>query len=91
MTRMSHPLEELRSLSREELIARHDRIAQHTDVGIKYYLEELARRDSAEQTTEIVKLNRDMAQESKEIRRLTRWVAVLTVAIMVLTAASLLT
>jgi hypothetical protein len=73
---MSHPLQELRSLSREDLIHRHDQLAQNTFVGIDYYLAELARRDAAEQTAEIV--------------RLTRIVAILTAVITVLTAASLL-
>ena len=73
---MSHSVEELRSLPRDELITRHDAVATPTSVGVNYYLEELARRDAAEQTAEMV--------------RLTRRVARLTMVITVLTAANVI-
>ena len=52
---------------------RHDAAAQNTSVGVNYYLEELARRDAQRQGAEVVKLTRD-------VRNLTIWIAVLTVA-----------
>ncbi|HEU0129751.1 MAG TPA: hypothetical protein VFQ85_02015 [Mycobacteriales bacterium] len=43
---MSDKLAELRSRTDEELVALHDAAAEHTIVGVSYYLEELARRDT---------------------------------------------
>lgn len=87
---MSHALEELRSMSKEELIQRHDAAATHTSVGVSYYLDELARRDAAEQTERIVRLNDEMAASSKQVERLTRVLTALTILIAILTAASLI-
>jgi hypothetical protein len=50
------PLEDLRRLSDDELIRRHDQQAMNTVVGIDYYLNELARRDTARQTATIRRL-----------------------------------
>jgi hypothetical protein len=51
------PTQELRSLPREELIARHDQLAQDTGIiGVNYDLEELARRNAADQTATMVRL-----------------------------------
>jgi hypothetical protein len=44
---MSYKIRELRALSDDELIALHDQAAEHTFVGISYFLDELHRRDSA--------------------------------------------
>lgn len=62
---MSLTLEELRSIPTADLIQRHDKEAKNTSVGVRYYLEELARRDQAASTTTMV--------------RLTRWIAGMTV------------
>ena len=43
---MAHPLRELRSLTDDELIARHDHAAESTTTGVSYYLNELARRET---------------------------------------------
>jgi hypothetical protein len=37
-------LEELRDLSDDQLIELHDSLARRTNIGLGYYLEELARR-----------------------------------------------
>jgi len=79
---MSHNVEELRALPVEELIARHDAVAQSTSVGVSYYLEELARRDAAQAQVRMLGL-------TEEVARLTRVIAGLTIAMAVLTAASL--
>lgn len=42
---MSHKYEDLRSATDADLIAAHDERAEHTGVGVNYYLEELHRRD----------------------------------------------
>jgi hypothetical protein len=68
---MSYTLSEIRKLPTEQLIKEHDTIAQHTQVGVDYYLRELARRD----------------QEAieKAIKRYTVAVAVMTFVIMAAT------
>lgn len=63
--------EELRQQSDEELMALHDADAQHTQVGISYYLEELARRRAARQGDAVEKM-------TSSIERLTKVIAVLT-------------
>ena len=68
---MAETIKELRALSTEELIRRHDNHATHTVVGTGHYLEEIARRDADEQT--------------KAMLRLTRVMTVLTVVITILT------
>lgn len=51
-------LANLRELGDEGLIALHDEVARHTQVGVDYYLDELWRRETARQTNEIVGLTR---------------------------------
>ena len=41
---VSMSVEQLRNASEEELIREHDRLATHTVVGTKHYLDELWRR-----------------------------------------------
>jgi hypothetical protein len=43
---MSYPIHKLRALSEQELIDQHDAQAQHTIVGISYFLDELRRREA---------------------------------------------
>ncbi len=57
---MSESLRDLRSIEREELIRRHDDLAQHTTVGVSYYLEEIARRDHDDQTKAMMAYTRQM-------------------------------
>ena len=68
---MAETIEQLRSMSREELIEHHDRHAQHTVVGTGHYLAELARRDTDEQTKTMIRL-------TAAITRLTYVIAALT-------------
>lgn len=44
---MSLTLEELRNLPTADLVERHDKLAENTQVGVRHYLDELARRDQA--------------------------------------------
>lgn len=69
---MSEPLQELRALSDEELVRRHDQRAKHTVVGVNHYLAELARRDQDRQTSA-------MLQYTQQIKRLTVVVTAATV------------
>jgi hypothetical protein len=41
---MVRTIEELRQTSDEDLIAEHDPLAVHTEVGTAYYMDELERR-----------------------------------------------
>ena len=73
---MSENFETLRSLSDTELIKKHDRLAASTGVGIKYYLQELARRDQDKQTRAMLSY--------------TKWITIMTLAISVLTIINVL-
>jgi hypothetical protein len=53
---------QLRKLSDDELVGLHDNMADHTTVGTKHYLDELARREAARQTESIVGLTQTMAR-----------------------------
>ena len=78
---MARTWTELRSLSDEELIAEHDKLAQLTGVGLGYYLEEMRFRH----------LNRDserMLNYTQTILGYTKWVKWMTVIITVATIIS---
>lgn len=80
---MAKTLEELRSLSDEELVRRHDREAEGTVVGVDYYLDELHRRD-VERTNQIV------VDKTKRITELTWMITGLTLVNAVAAAAQAL-
>jgi hypothetical protein len=71
---MSKSLRDLRSLPTTDLIKLHDELAENTEVGISYYLEELARRDQADSTAKLVKL--------------TGWIAAMTLVMLLATAVN---
>lgn len=52
---MAETLKQLRDLTDEQIIARHDQAAQSTQVGTQHYLQELARRDQDKQTRAMLK------------------------------------
>ena len=68
---MSESLKQLRSMSMEELITKHDRVASHGAVTVGHYLSEISRRDN--QTL------------SDRMLRLTRWITVLTIVMTIAT------
>ncbi len=76
---MSYKISELRKKSVDKLIEEHDRLSEHTVVGTDYYLQELARRDTARQTDTMLRF-------TDTIRRLTWTVVVLTAANVALVA-----
>lgn len=53
---MAPTMAEIRAMSDEELIRRHDEIAESTVVGLAWYRDEIVRRDAARQTATIVRL-----------------------------------
>lgn len=62
---MAETLEELRGLSDDEIVRKHDQLAGNTVVGTNHYLQELDRRDQERQTQAILMY--------------TRWVAIMTI------------
>lgn len=72
MRGMSETFSELRRLSDDEVIDRHDQSAQHTMVGVSHHLQELARREAANQLAAMTRL-------TERIYRLTALVAAATV------------
>ena len=69
---MSQSIEQLRKLTDDEVIALHDTVATHTQVGVQFYLDEINRREQNKQTDLMVKYTRLMLW-------LTIFVAALTV------------
>ena len=53
---MTRSIRELRGASDTELIQEHDDLAKHTVPGVDYYLNELARRESASQQATMIRL-----------------------------------
>ncbi|MHB8160811.1 MAG: hypothetical protein ACYDGS_10065 [Thermoleophilia bacterium] len=68
---MSELLKDLRTLSDEDIIEKHDSLAERTEANVKYYLREIERRDQDRQTESMLKY--------------TNWIKVMTVAIMIFT------
>jgi hypothetical protein len=68
-------ISELRKLSDTELINTHDRLGINTQLGIGYYIEELARRDQSRQTERMLGL--------------TKWITVLTFVVTLATIVNL--
>lgn len=73
---MSEPLKELRALSDEEVIARHDKLAEQTVVGTLHYLNEIARRDQDRQTQAML--------------RYTQWITYMTIIMTIATILNLI-
>jgi len=57
---MAPTIEELRAQSTEQLIKEHDSHARSTVVGISYYLDEIARRQQANQTEAMLSYTKQM-------------------------------
>ncbi len=73
---MSESLKDLRLMSDEQLIEKHDELARHTQVGTQHYLNELSRRDSDRATRSMV--------------RLTWAITIMTIVVMLATIANVL-
>jgi hypothetical protein len=81
---MAETIAELRNLTDEEIIRRHDENAIHTIVGTQHYLDELARRDAVRQGERMEKL-------TGSIDWLTRVITVATIVGVLLTAWTVMT
>lgn len=80
---MSYSLNDLRTIPDDELIKQHDAMAQHTSVGVQYFLDELARRDA-------VKLAQETQAATNEMRMLTRVITGLTALNVIVVVVSLI-
>lgn len=77
---MSETIAELRALTDQELIERHDRHAPSVVIATKHYLDELARRDSARREEQMLAMTRRIVNLTVQIRSFT---AVVTLATLV--------
>lgn len=66
---MIRTIEELRSVSDEELIKEHDKKAKNTSVGTQYYIEELDRRSRDRS----LKASNDLPIKTQQLARRTYW------------------
>lgn len=57
---MAESIQDLRDLTDEELIGRHDNLARNTVVGTQHYLDELNRREQKRQTEAMIGLTRSI-------------------------------
>jgi len=82
MLSVAESIEELRSLSDEEVIKGHDQRAGNTVVGTDHYLKELARRDAMRQGERMERL-------TVSINRLTVVILIATIVGVILTGIGL--
>ena len=68
-------LSDLRNLTDDELVEKHDYQAETTVIGIQYFLDELNRRQQERQT--------------RAMLRFTTWITIMTIVITLATLASL--
>lgn len=71
--------EELRKISDEELVRRHDAATENVQVGLNYFLEELARRRSERQGNVLEEMTRTITRLTWIIAGLTAVVTIVTV------------
>lgn len=76
---MSYTLAELRNVPDEVLVEHHDSVAQHTSVGVNYYLAELERRDRERHDHAMRDLTAQMRDLTQDVRDLTRTIKTLTI------------
>lgn len=86
---------ELEAMDDDELIAAHDKAAEHTVVGTAYYRDELVHRRQMraaqaqwEQAEEARQLNERIVSLTQSIRRLTVWLVILTIAVLIATVVA---
>jgi hypothetical protein len=84
---MSETLEQLRTLSDDELVQRHDKHANNTGVGTKHYLDELDRRSRERSAQAAEQLARDAVTLARRTYQLT-WASVSLAAVAVVIAVA---
>ncbi len=76
----AYTIEQLRTLTAEQLISEHDRLAPQTQLGINYYLNEIARR-------ELDRQSRDMLRYTNQVKWMTVIITVATLMNLVVAIA----
>ena len=79
---MSESLKELRNLTDDDIIEKHDMLAVSTVPGVNHYLNKIARRDQSRQTEA-------MLSYTKKINCMTYLIAFMTCIMMVFTVANI--
>jgi len=86
---MSERLKDLRSLSYEQLISKHDEHAQSTQVGTKHYLNEIYRRDNAKISNAMLKCTDKMLRCTNAVCKCTKLITIMTAIILIATIANI--
>ena len=86
---MSESFSELRALTDEQLIEKHDQRAKTTTVGTQHYLDELNRRHQDRQTEAMLGYTRQMLGYTDRMHGYTNWIKRMTIAITVATLTNL--
>ena len=84
---LAKTFEELSKQSDEELIALHDKDVQHTNVGISYYLDELARRRAQRQADALERMTQTIVRLTIAIAVMTGLATVMTIVNVILFAS----
>jgi hypothetical protein len=76
---MAHSYAELRRMPKEDLVQEYDRLAGSTQVGLNFYLEEIARREVEEQSQRMLTMTEAMRSMTTDIRKWTQVMMWLTI------------
>lgn len=74
----------------EDLLREYDRLAGSTEVGLSFYREEIARRELAEQSQQMLTLTAAMRNMTADIRKWTQVVMWLTIIVTALTVINVM-
>lgn len=74
----------------EDLLREYDRLAGSTEVGLSFYREEIARRELAEQSQQILTLTAAMRNMTADIGKWTQVVMWLTIIVTALTVINVI-
>ena len=75
---MANDLASLRNMSDAELVEQHDRAAVNASIGVTYYLDELARRDTTRSEARIEAMTKKVGELTEKVKSLTVVITVLT-------------
>ncbi len=87
---MAPTLDQLRAMTDDQLTRVYDQVAQHTGVGLNFYLEELHRRASDRSADAALELARAAVDEARASRRLAKANMVVAVVAVVVSIAAIL-
>ena len=85
---MAQPIQELKSMTDEELHRLYDKTAPNVSLGLQFYRDEIAHRENAEQTQTIVAMTERMVAFSEHMDEMTNTMVTLTKIVAVLTVVS---